>query len=207
MSSTAEFAVLHACFFDGQSCIRRSAILELDSTGLKSTLFSFLRKEKWFFLIHQNFLVSFLRARKTFRLLTNELFTRKKKLAPDFHHRREKSTWKVWETEDHPPRALLSPSNFIHIIIIRHQLSSWSSIISYRSRSKQPEQWNANNSRHDAATWKGKKNFFWKGKIASNWAIKWNEIKPKNYIFAFGEKSSELEYIMMALPSLSLTLI
>lgn len=44
MSSTSEFTLLHACIFNGKSCISRSTVSELDSTSLKPTLLSFLRK-------------------------------------------------------------------------------------------------------------------------------------------------------------------
>lgn len=54
---------------------------------------------------------------------------------------------------------------------------------------------------------KEKKTFFEKEKLHQIERLSEMKLNRKNYIFAFGEKSSELEYIMMALPSLSLTLI
>lgn len=53
MSSTSEFTFLHARIPDRKSRIGRPAVLKLNPTGLKSTLFSFLSRQKCFLIPRQ----------------------------------------------------------------------------------------------------------------------------------------------------------
>lgn len=124
---------------------------------------------------------------------------RKKKLTPSdfcfppFHptpphsirdqNQGERDTQKSETFEDHPPRARAHPQHFIHIIIIRHQLSSCPSIIPSDCKTEwhQNETNDVNNQqqqRYEKCVFddkkkylkrKKEKHFFEKGKIASNY--------------------------------------
>lgn len=100
-------------------------------------------------------------------------------------------------------RPAISSTSLSSVINYHHDHLSSHTAAEVNNRSSETQTIRVMTQRHE----KEKKTFFEKEKLHQIERLSEMKLNRKNYIFAFGEKSSELEYIMMALPSLSLTLI